>query len=489
MSTIYNKIQNINISKEMFITFLGIIFGSLFTLSLFFTAFNFWIYLFCFAFIAVFIFLYPRAGLYLIVFLTIIFERYFTLTPLVFNEVVYKLYPLDVVIILIILSLLVRHRFSKAWFKHLKADKLFYISLAIFFGILSINFIRTVAMGGDVAIGFSVIKNYIFYSVLFFLTLKLITSQKYLQRLIKTMLMAIIVVLAMFLGSLVSGQSFLTEYIPLSTYGERFLGGGHSFFLALGLLFLINFLVFKTNLGKSWSKYVYWILFFASFFGIVLSLLRHLWLGLILGVIFLFIFYQKKHKAEFLKIAGIVITIVLVLTILLVWFNGWQRDAGLTSTNMLASVELRIKSLFTSQINDESALWREESWKGALRAFTNNPILGIGYGQNLYVELFDFETEIEIRDLHNDYIGMMLQTGILGILAMFWFMIEIIKKFFKQNKKAVQQNKAFLLSAASGIVLFLFSANFGTYFDINLLIIFFYILLGLMFNNNLFVKK
>ena len=57
-------------------------------------------------FIISLIFILPShlLGLYMIIFMTMIFERWFSLSPLITDSAIYKLYPLDIIIIITILS-------------------------------------------------------------------------------------------------------------------------------------------------------------------------------------------------------------------------------------------------------------------------------------------------------------------------------------------------------------------------------------------------
>ena len=98
--------------NEFFIGFLIIIFCSAYLLFLSNFGFNLWIYLFCFIFAGIFILFYPTAGLYAIIFLTVVFERIFTLSTIVINQSTIKFYPLDLLIIITSVSGFIHYFFS-----------------------------------------------------------------------------------------------------------------------------------------------------------------------------------------------------------------------------------------------------------------------------------------------------------------------------------------------------------------------------------------
>nr|MDD5652190.1 hypothetical protein [Candidatus Moranbacteria bacterium] len=51
---------------------------------------------------------YPRSGIYATVFLTFIFERFFTLAPIYLGREEYKLYPLDIILAAVFIGALLQ---------------------------------------------------------------------------------------------------------------------------------------------------------------------------------------------------------------------------------------------------------------------------------------------------------------------------------------------------------------------------------------------
>ncbi|HBU25074.1 MAG TPA: hypothetical protein DEB07_02430, partial [Candidatus Moranbacteria bacterium] len=78
--------QEKNIHHETIMAVFGIVFVSLFILANFLFGFILPLYFLSMAAVFCIAVVYPRSGLYAIVFLTIIFERFFTLAPLILGK-------------------------------------------------------------------------------------------------------------------------------------------------------------------------------------------------------------------------------------------------------------------------------------------------------------------------------------------------------------------------------------------------------------------
>ncbi|MFA5995840.1 MAG: O-antigen ligase family protein [Patescibacteria group bacterium] len=450
--------------------------------------FNIYLYLFCLVGAGVFIYLKPVVGLYLIVFLTMIFERFFTLTPIIVNRATYKFYPLDLLLLITLAIVFIKKPLAARWLPLYQANKKLFWSLGIFFLILLANLIRAVVVQGDLDNAISVVKNYMFYSLVYLITIQLINTATRYQELLQVMLLATLVILVIFLFGLITGQGVLTQFIPLSTYGTRYLGGSHSFYITIIIILLFSHLVYEQRMVKSWPLFLHGLVLLFCLLALVLSLLRHLWLGVFLGLFFMALVYPVKQKIKLGKILGTVALVALLGFGSLVVVNKWQQATGLATSDVLSSLTIRAQSIIQFNFTDESAVWRTESWKAALQIWTKQPVFGLGIVNKITVELFGWQSEILPRDLHNDFVAILLQTGIIGLLAWWWFILEISKWFVQQFRQVSISEKKQLIEITAIIGLFLFSANFGTYFDINLLVIFFWLFLGLQHNYSSITK-
>ncbi|MFA6027937.1 MAG: O-antigen ligase family protein [Patescibacteria group bacterium] len=467
---------------EIICTIFGIACVSFFLLAVIVSGFNLLLYIFCFSLVSIVIFLYPRIGISIAIFSTVVFERIFTLTPLIISDAEYKFYPLDLIIVITLVAWLMPYLVNRKKILNFQQNKWLIISCSCFFFLLAISFVRAYLTGADLALAFSANKNFIFYSLFFLLVVALIDNKHKLITLLASSFFGAISVLSIFLMGLITGQAVFTEYIPLSTYGERYLGGGYTFFLALAVIWIFSFFVFKQYKEKNWLYYSVWVALLISLIALALSLIRHIWLGLAVAVIFYFIFLGKRQKWEFAKIVSIMLFLIVLGTFLVLYVNYWQGEAGFSVKELFTSIYLRVQSIFTFSYADDSALWRREAWLAAYKVFTHNIVFGIGLGKTLTLELFNYESEVDIRELHNDFVAIALQMGLTGLLLIFWFIFEIMRRFVKIYRETDKAKQQYLLPAAACLVLFLFSANFGTYFDLNLLVIFFWIMLAIVIN-------
>jgi len=99
--------QNLAENTEIITAFFVIAAVSLFIFSNFLVGFNLPLYLFAMGFGFFVAVLFPRSGVYAIVFLTFVFERFFTLAPVYWNRTEYKIYPLDILFIGVLIGTLV----------------------------------------------------------------------------------------------------------------------------------------------------------------------------------------------------------------------------------------------------------------------------------------------------------------------------------------------------------------------------------------------
>lgn len=105
-------------------------------------------------------------------------------------------------------------------------------------------------------------------------------------------------------------------------------------------------------------------------------------------------------------------------------------------------------------------------WPRAIRAFEKNPLLGTGY------------SSITIAT-DNDYLRILGETGILGLLSFTLLFFILIKKYFQAFLKKDGLEKKFLISTLCIIFVMFATATFIDIFEASKIAILFWIILGI----------
>ncbi|MFA5358307.1 MAG: O-antigen ligase family protein [Patescibacteria group bacterium] len=463
-------------SKEFVFTAIAILAISLFTVVSIFWSFNLLLYVFCFAIAGLAILKFPQVGVYAIIFCTMVFERWFTLQSLVWADQAIKFYPLDLIIVFTVISLFLHWKVGQ---RFVFAGKGLRWALWLWLAVITGSFIRSFSeVSADFSSSFSTFKNFAVYFVVYLLLVNIIKNKEQFDRMIKVMISAGVILVYFIVYGLVSGQGIWVEYVPLSTPGTRLLGGPHSFYLTALIIILINILAFRSKWTK--TEYFYLTLLGVFFVGLLASLQRHLWLALILGLAITFFYYQAEQRKKFFQMIGFGLLVLLFVALLSFWLYSWQTTNFLTDAELTHSLQFRLFSFFTAESQDSSAMWRLASWQSAWQVFSANPLWGIGFGKRLNFDISGLEYNIEMRDLHNDFVGMAVQMGFFGILIILSLFYGLWRFFKNHYRKMLPEYKGHLLTFFTLAIMFLWSANFGIYFDINMLVVFFWVFLGSM---------
>lgn len=433
------------------------------------------VYLICIGIVAACAFLYPRAGLLGLLITTIIFERFFTLAPLVIGESVYKLYPLDVVMGAVLLGTLFfflkKESIFPSWHK---SDSWLIAFLLLVTGI----FIASLVWLSDIApaLAFSTWKQYAFYSLLVFLMPFLIRTWGDVKWFTKTLLVSALGVGFFLLLGIVLGGGLWTEYTPLTTSGVRLLAFPHGFYAALA--FIITVLIFPVLVEiKKYKKG--WLYFTGALFAVAVlaSLMRHIWLSLIIvfGLLIVGTYRQGAGKKilQYFFLNALPIGALLIA----IWFAVSlfpDSEGAFRSEKVVSVVSDRISSIGNPY--DESLVWRKAVWQSAFEGFTASPLFGIGFGKYVPVELGDYQRYIEVRDMHNSWFALLIQTGIIGVLIFLIFLANLLWPLWKKRNK-----EEWFMPINIVLALLLFQALVflsQPYLETNLLGIWFWVTLG-----------
>jgi O-antigen ligase len=477
------KISDKNSQIELFFAIFAIAAVSVFVLANLF--FGYSLYLFAFSalagfFVSVF---RPRAGILAIVFLTFVFERFFTLVPVFWNRAEYKIYPLDILFAGVLIGVLATFvdvgRLQKVKFGRLD------FLVAIFILASSAYFFASAYLfRADTAVAFSTFKNYAFYGLFYFAIVHLFKSKESLFRLLKFALAgAIAITIFIFIGA-VRGEGLWTEFTPLSTPGTRILAFPHSFFLSMAVLIALAYLAFG-KLKSGVSKNIFIVLVPVWLLGIAGSLMRHLWISLFVSLVVMIAMLPKENRKKLRNIFTHYAFLIFILIALLGYVAVLFPDLGISKTFWSAAGVAGKRFVSTANVSaDESLNWRKNVWQSAWEDFKKTPVFGIGYGKKLSVEIgTKYKDFVEVRNIHNSLLTVFIQMGIWSAglaVAALWLIVKSVFKNLKHLRNLPKSGDELLLL----IVFFALFVNysiaflFQTYLETNLLGMFFWVIIG-----------
>jgi O-antigen ligase len=133
----------------------------------------------------------------------------------------------------------------------------------------------------------------------------------------------------------------------------------------------------------------------------------------LLGVVLL------KQRRE-LRVAMALGIFVLIVVGLLTWLGGDQLSRRLATAGSAAT--------------DLSESMREQINRDGLRMFLRKPVLGWGFGTFpvIYPQFRSFYTNFFVNQAHDDYLQLLVETGLIGFGTMIWFLVVVYRRGFRK---------------------------------------------------------
>lgn len=257
----------------------------------------------------------------------------------------------------------------------------------------------------------------------YLITLNEVKREEDTSNLVKCILFSAVFPLAVGIYQLISGQGNTDTEGLARIYGTFEHPNAYSFFLVF--IFCISYTVLLTNKSK-WKIYILFLLNAVIAALIIQTYCRISWIAF-LAVFFLISYRYRKKKT---------IIISLSLTILVYAFFSSSILERLVSATKIFGIDRFIESLKYN--GDKSLLienslfetgnslgWRLNAWVYLLRKMTGHLVIGHGLG-TVFSAMHDlYETYIHP---HNAYIGILYDTGIVGLLLFIIFVIVLFRK-------------------------------------------------------------
>ncbi len=265
-------------------------------------------------------------------------------------------------------------------------------------------------------------------------------------------------------------------------------------FILLGIFFIFLFL--NNGLNKNFlKKSKFWLLLFAVCLlltAIIISMSRSFWLGLIIGILFLWLILLIKIKTNLKQfiilnsclLAGFVISLLFIVSILYLPYP--QPLGGFNTTQLLADR--------AEQITGEagaSSRWSllPELWS----SIKKQPILGLGFGTLVTYKTQDPRIlETSPDGFYTTYafewgwLDIWLKLGIFGLLTYIILLIKMISDAIKINNNYIYSS-----GVAMGLLILMVVSIFSPYTNHPLGIGFLIISMGLLdyFKKQMYIKS
>lgn len=177
------------------------------------------------------------------------------------------------------------------------------------------------------------------------------------------------------------------------------------------------------------KKPLYWILFIITVAFTIITRSRSSLLSLVLGALFFFYFYCKSinNLKLFIRIIICLVIIVIGLASMNIWGDAFLR--------LLGMVDFFVGTSY-NQYEDASTAMREMVILDGLMTFPESPIFGQGIGSAtkvLYSRMGASVTEY----YHNNYVQLLVETGVVGFLLFYSIIIHLLKKLWKTRTNSI----------------------------------------------------
>lgn len=215
-----------------------------------------------------------------------------------------------------------------------------------------------------------------------------------------------------------------SDFSQLTRYGSE-LGNVNAIGIIIGISATFCFYIILSE-----KKYWYTLFLIIMIPTILLTGSRKSLLFICMNIILIVYFRNRKSFKNIFKF--IIVTILILIIVYYLIFNIpiFYQIIGERMENMFSFVS-------GEGTNEGSMNTRAYMIKFGFEMFKNRPL--IGYGIDNYRVLFGRNTNGVGTYAHNNYIELMTDTGIFGVLVYYFTHIIVLKDLFKSSRKAVDK--------------------------------------------------
>ncbi|MGO4972119.1 O-antigen ligase family protein [[Clostridium] aminophilum] len=205
-----------------------------------------------------------------------------------------------------------------------------------------------------------------------------------------------------------------------------------SYFAFFGIVISLNTLMISGQRAKGRIRHIMMVLV-----CIIAIVMQNRKAELLMtAIVVLILFFSNVNKTSLNKKVKRLIAFALIVIVFLA-FGSYLLENGYLS---------RYETFFALLQNGggsrsvDISTGRFIIWARAWKLFKNNPIIGIGWGNfSLYMtDYYNSVTGVQVANVHNDYLQLLCETGIVGFLCFTLPMLYILSRTLKCIR---QQNK------------------------------------------------
>ena len=333
------------------------------------------------------------------------------------------------------------------------------------------------------------LAQFISYALIFLLIVNIFKEQESINSLLKIIILSMVVVSIIGLSQYYFPKFeemqnlFMQTSKPGATFANKNMAS-HFIVMTLPLSF-----VFFINSKKKVNILIYSLSLIAGFWFLMYTFSRQAYVAIsleltVLTFFLLIDFYKYKEKSLLGQLSEIkfkIISILFISTFLFfvsnLSFDGLNFDKGGKFN--------RIQGL-----NITDGRTRFPAWINSLEIIKDNLVTGVGIGQweSTYPRYYDikekdimFNEKIQLKRLHNDYLEMFVNVGLIGYFFLFWLLFLVTKKFFRVLSNVDNKYRYQALGLGLGLLGFatvaFFSFPIGVYLPAFLVLVYFSILI------------
>jgi len=322
-----------------------------------------------------------------------------------------------------------------------------------------------------------------YYFILSFVVASYVNDEEALRRIVKPLI--IVGVLFLIWGYLVYifkipvATSLKVTYLKTGKT-TRFFGYHSSQMLFMVVpLFLINYLfVFRDRIGR---KYKAAVLGFCFVIGLLLTLVRGLFIGLLAGAVVSVLIQKSKIKLPVI-ILGLFFSIISSALVI----GSSDIKTQLLSISVVERYWSIVDPSVTTRLGKNSGVGRIKAIEMVNRIVSENPMLGVGYGENKKYTHSQFADPVLGMISHSGPSWMMYRTGYIGTiilsLCLFMFLLRGMK-MFKNAKEGGFARFAYGGATASLVGIYASTLGANMLFNADRFTIHIAIIIGIVFSN------